>query len=286
MSSLRLASRALALSLLGALPAHSQPAPAPVPSNPPPGDLQSPDQASVRNSAYTLPRGMWGLNLGALGIGGGDAYATLGVSYGIGAGLQAEMNLAHLSVGLINIATAWHFVDTRYFDLGARVGFSYGRGKWVWIANDYTQELIAKIDVMSIPVELTASAPLTRWLQLDLSVSYTYGEVFGHPERAETLFSDAQLGVRQFAVRPGARFFVTDRIALELSTKLPVSTVIPLERMDDQTLPFKHTWSFEGGLRSRLAPGFFTTLRLHYGSEVDALYGARLYPAIELEYRL
>src|SRR6185369_13300290 len=56
----------------------------------PAGDLQSPAQANTRNSAYTLPRGMWAFSVGGLGIGSGDAVATLGATYGIGAGLQAE----------------------------------------------------------------------------------------------------------------------------------------------------------------------------------------------------
>ncbi len=279
MSSRKLASLAFALSTLCAVQAHAESAP------PPAGDLQSPAQANTRNSAYTLPRGMWAFSVGGLGIGSGDAVATLGATYGIGAGLQAEINVAHMSVGLFNVATAWHFVDTRYFDLGARVGFWYGHGAWYWIAEEYAKDLVSKIDLVSIPVELVASAPLTRWFQLDLSVAYAYGEIFGAGDQSN-IFSDAQIGVRQFAVRPGARFFLTDRTALEFSTKLPVSTVIPFDKVDDRDVPFKHTWSFEAGLRSRLAPGLFGTLRIHYGSNVDAMYGARLYPAFEVEYRL
>lgn len=228
---------------------------------------------------------MWAFSVGGLGIGSGDAVATLGATYGIGAGLQAEVNVAHMSVGLFNVATAWHFVDTRYFDLGAHVGFWYGHGAWYWIAEEYTKDLISKIDVMSIPVELVASAPLTRWFQLDLGATYTYGEIFGSGDHSN-IFTDAQIGVRQFAVRPGARFFLTDRTAFEFSTKLPVSTVIPFDKVDDRKVLFKHAWSFEAGLRSRLAPGLFGTMRIHYGANVDAMYGARLYPAFEVEYRL
>jgi hypothetical protein len=298
------ASLALALCALASAPAHAQPAspdaaaaaapaaaPAPTPAparsvTPPPADLQSPEQRSLRYSAYTLPARRWAFNLGALGIGGGDAFATLGAAYGIGAGLQVDVNLAHMSVGLLNIGTAWHFIDTRYFDLGARVGFWYGRGKWFWIARGLAKEAVSKIDVMSIPVELTASAPLTRWLELDAGVTYTYGHVYGSLGSEDNAFLEAELGAYQLAFRPGTRLFIGDGTALEFFAKLPAFTTVPLERAKDIKVPFKHTWSMEGGLRSRFAPGLFGSVRLHYGAVADLLYGARLYPAFELELRL
>ena len=42
----------------------------------------------------------------------------------------------------------------------------------------------------------------------------------------------------------------------------------------------------EGGVRSRLVPGLFGSMRLHYGSVSDVLYGSRLYPSFDIEYRL
>ena len=249
------------------------------------GDLQSSGQVSTRNSAYSLPRNTWAFNVGALGIGGGDAFATLGVGYGIGAGLQASMNLAHASVGLLNLNLGWHFLDTRYFDLGARVGFWYGHGKWFWIVRGITKELVSKVDVIQVPIELTASAPLTPWLELDLAAQYAYASLFGSVGDGDSLFADAQIGARQFFVQPGARFFFSDATALEVFAKLPAFTTVPTERKD-RSVPFKSTWSMEGGFRSRLSPGLFGSIRLHYGSVSDVLYGSRLYPSFELEYRL
>lgn len=275
---------ALTVSVAHARTALAQTAVEP-PAAPPPGDLQSPEQVSTRNSAYSLPRNTWAFNVGALGIGGGDAFATLGVGYGFGAGLQATINLAHASVGLMNLGVGWHFLDTRYFDLGARVGVWYGHGKWFWIARGVAKELVSKVDVIQVPLELTASAPLTRFLELDLGVQYAYASLFGSVGDGESIFADAQLAARQFFVQPGARVFLSDATALELAAKLPVFTTVPTERRDI-SVPFKSTWSMEGGFRSRFARGLFGTIRLHYGSVADVLYGSRLYPSFELEYRL
>jgi hypothetical protein len=93
-----------------------------------------------------------------------------------------------------------------------------------------------------------------------------------------------ELGLRQFFLRPVARVFVTDRIALELSAKLPVVTKLPLKN-NTVTVPFSDTWAAETALRSRLARGFFANIRMHYGKVATALYGARLYPSFELEAR-
>jgi hypothetical protein len=147
------------------------------------------------------------------------------------------------------------------------------------------KSLVSKVDVVSVPVLLTASAPLTRWLQLDLGMQYTYGDVFGETDGERTILEDAQIGIRQLFFRPGARLFISDNTALELFAKLVAFTEVPTGRAET-TLPFSKTWTLEGGLRSRLADGLFGNLRLHYGDISDAIYGARLYPSFDLELRL
>ena len=92
------------------------------------------------------------------------------------------------------------------------------------------------------------------------------------------------LGQRQFFFRPVARWFASDNTALELSAKLPVNTVVALKSSSPE-VPFSDTWAVEGGLRSRLVPDVFGSLRLHYGRVSSALYGAQLYPSFELEMR-
>src|SRR6185436_3393005 len=77
--------------------------------------LQGPEQRDVRDSAWVLPRGLWAFDVSALGIGGGEAYARLGVSYGLGAGVQLDLNLAHIGVGLFNLAARWQVLETPDF---------------------------------------------------------------------------------------------------------------------------------------------------------------------------
>jgi len=251
-----------------------------------PADLQIPEQADTRYSAYTLPQGVWGFDVGALGIGGGDAFAKLGVSYGFGAGIEAGLNLAHIGVGLLNASGAWHFIDTRYFDLGFRAGVWYGRGEWFWTAQGLVERVVSKVDVLNVPLALTASVPITSWAQLDLGVQYTFSQLYGSgaSTRENSPFTDAELATRQFFFRPVARVFLSDNTALQLAAKLPVHSVLALENSAPE-LSFSDTWSIEGGLRSRFASNFFGNIRLHYGQVSNALYGARLYPSFELELR-
>jgi len=231
-----------------------------------------------------LPARQWAVSAGALGVGDGDVFALLALTYGLGSGVELNANLAHMGVGLFNLSGNWHFIDTPYFDLGIRLGAWYGHGKWVWIAAPATAELISKIDVVKFPLELTASSTPTRWLEFDFSVHYSYAKMFGSSSVEESLFTDSELGTEQFFVRPGTRLFISDRTAIEVFAKLPAFSRV---NMDDRThsVPFKRTWALEGGLRSRLARGIFGNIRLHYASVSDLLYGARLYPSFELEIR-
>ena len=249
------------------------------------GDLQSPEQVSTRHSAYTLPAHVWSLEAGALGVGSGDVVALIGGSYGLGGGVQVGANLAHFTVGLFNASVGYHFLDTRYFDLGARLSAWYGHGDWYWIATPPAKKIVSKIDVLSAPVELTASSTPTRFLEVDLGVVYAYATFFATSPPEQSVFTDNELGLQQFFLRPGVRFFLVDHTALELFTKLPLYSAIPVDGKNP-TVPFKRTYTLEGGLRSRLTRGLFGSVRLHYGSISDVLYNARLYPSFEVEFRL
>jgi len=274
--------RSASLALLGVTVALSANAAEPVSAA---SDLQSPSDVSTRGSAYSLPGGTWAFDLGALGAGAGDAFAKLGVAYGFGAGVQLELNVAHASVGLLNATARWHFIDTRYFDLGARVGFWYGRGQWFWILSGVTKDLVSKVDVINVPVSLTASTQLSRFVELDLGVEYSYSTLLGSLGNEDSIFVDMQLGMSRLALNPVLRFFPTDSTAIELGAALPIFTTIPRERGDIDR-PFSETWAAEIGLRSRFARGLFGSLRFHYGKTGEELYGARLYPSFDVEYRL
>ena len=259
-----------------------------------PADLQRPEQRDLRNSAYSLPSGMWAFDVGALGLGGGEAYAKLGAAYGLGAGFELDMNLAHTSIGLLNVSARWLFLDTRYLDLGAAVGFWYGHGAWIWIVTGAAKEIISKVDVIYLPMVLSASMPFEKWLQVELGFQYSHGEVFGSLTDSDDFFLNGRFGVRQLIVRPGVRFFLSDDTELDLSSDLPPYTAIPHERQtvgggrneDYETVRFSETWSFEAALRSRFAAGVFGSIRLHYGEIARGLYGAPLYPSFDVEFRL
>src|SRR5262245_52557496 len=124
-----------------------------------PADLQSPLERDRRGSAYSLPKGVWGFDVGALGLSGGDAFAPLGVGYGFGAGIDAELNLAHVGVGLLNVAGKWNFLDTKYLGLGLGLAVWYGHGDWFWIVRGPAKEILSKLDALSIPFGLFASVP-------------------------------------------------------------------------------------------------------------------------------
>ncbi|HEY3496604.1 MAG TPA: hypothetical protein VGK73_18020 [Polyangiaceae bacterium] len=270
--------------------------PRPVVEAPLPADLRSPEQRDRRKSAYTLPARTWAFEVGALGLGGGEVFAKLGIAYGFGAGLEMEANLAHAGVGLLNVSSAWSFLDTRYFDARVVVGFWYGRGEWFWLAQGATKELISKIDVIEIPMGFDTSLPLSRGLQLDFGVEYRHGEVFGSVGSSDTLYFDAELGIRQFQVRPGLRLFLSRRVELALSSDLPLYSAVPAaasletesrsrEGTGFETVPFSSVWSMEGVLRSRFAEGVFGSVRLHYSKVARGLYGTAFSPSFALEFR-
>ena len=279
-------------------PAVQNPAVAPAAETDPadgPADLQSPEQRDTRNSAYSLRRGMWAFDAGALGLGGGDALMKLGVAYGLGAGVELQLNLAHWGAGILNFAAVWQFVDTRYFHLAARAGIWYGNGDWVWILTEAGEELVADLDVLNVPLILASSMPVSKRLQFDFDVRYTYADIFGSVTANGTFFRDAPFGMRQLAVRPGVRIFLTDSTEVDLSTSLPIYSARSYARPDgDRTdesneftdVPFSKTWAAEFGLRSRLAKALFGSVRLHYSKIADGFYGSSFYPSFNLEFRL
>jgi hypothetical protein len=263
--------------------------------------LRSPEQRSVRYSAYGLPNGMWSFDLSALGVNGDDLYGSLSIKRGFGAGFELELNLAHYAVGLFNIGAQWTFLDTKYFALAASAGFTYGHGAWIWLVAPGVKDLLEDADLFTFPAAITASSPVLDWLQLDLSVNLRLGTVFGTLGDGANLFADAQLGATQVSLRPGTRVFVSDATALELAVDLPVYTWVPWEgtitaELRDRgyeksgsggaTLPTSETWKLEAGVRSRLTPWLFCTLRVHYGRINRLLYRTTVNPSLSLEFRL
>ena len=294
---------ALPHALFGASALAEPATPAPRSGTLPPADgrgLQSPEQRSIRFTAYSLPNKVWSLDAGALGLNTSEVYGLLGVARGFKHGIQLDLNLVHWGVGLFGLDTKWCFFERPHLALAASVGFRYGHGGWIWILNDLAQDIVSDSDLVAMPVNLIASAPLTRWLQADLVAQYTYAQVFGTISR-DSFYGDSQVGVRQLFFRPTVRFFLSDATAFEVAAKLPAYTKVPVGV--DATLEiagrtrekskstyidaeFEDTWNVELGLRSRLRPWLYASMRVHFGQVSKSLYGAPLYPSFALEFRL
>jgi hypothetical protein len=284
------------LALVLALLSLAGPAAAETPGSP--TGLRSPEQRSVRHSAYALPSGMWSFDVSALGVTGDELYGGLFIRRGFGAGFELELNLAHYAVGLFGIGAQWNFLETRYLALAANIGFTYGHGDWMWIAGPVAKDLLEDADLITVPVAITASSAVLSWLQLDLSLNLRYGTVWGTLGDGDTLFANAEIGAHQVSFRPGARVFVSDATALELAFDVPVYTWVPWEGditaefarrgyeksgSGGAKLPTSQTWKLEGGVRSRLTPWLFCTLRLHYGRANRLLYSTTINPSLSLE---
>jgi hypothetical protein len=283
----------LAASLLAsnARPALAEPAATPDQTTPAFVGLQSPEQRSTRYSAYSLPKNTWSIDAGALGVSGDELYGRIGVAYGLGGSFQLDLNLLHWSVGLFGLDARWTFLDTRYLALSANVGGVYGHGAWMWFLAPTAQQIVSDTNLFSVPIGLTASAPVTRWLQIDVRIEYQYSEYFGQLGNGAVFYATSQIGARQLMLRPALRFFLSDASALELATKLPLYTQVPIEFEGTRgsryaEASFSDGWNVEAGLRSRLQPWLYATVRLHYGRVAKALYGAPLYPSFDLELRL
>jgi hypothetical protein len=264
-------------------------------------DLRSPKSRSTRFSAYSLPKGTWAIEAGALGLGNDELYGEIGGAVGLGAGFQLDVNLAHYGVGLFNISSRWNFLDTRHVALSLGLSFLYGHGDWVWILSPLAERLIEDTDLFSLPVNLTASVPVTHWLQFDLTAEYQYAKLIGQLGEGKTLYADALIGAERFVFRPGARFFLSDTTALELAALLPAFTKVPYEGTlsaellgrgfqrsgeGEAKIAFSETWNLEVGLRSRFTPWMFGSFRLTFGPLADRFFSAPVYPTFSLEFRL
>lgn len=266
----------------------------------PGGDLRAPAYRSTRQSAYSLPKGTWAVEVGALGLGQNELYGQLSAGRGFGAGIQIDVNLAHYSVGLFNIAARWNFLETRHFALAFAASFIYGHGAWMWVLGPLAQTLVQETDLYSVPLDLTASMPVTRWLQFDFGVDYQYAKANGDLGNGRSIYAKGLLGANSVSFRPGARLFLSADTALEMSASLRAFTHIPYEGdisakflrkgyersgSGEASIPFSQTWNVEVGVRSRIRPWMFCSFRLAFGPVADMLFGAYVYPAFALEFR-
>ena len=171
----------------------------------------------------------------------------------------------------------------------------------MWLAGPVARDLMEDADLITVPAAITASSPVFSWLQLDLSLNLRYGTLWGTLGDGDTVFANAEIAAHQVAFRPGARLFVSDATAVELAFDVPVYTWVPWEGditaefarrgyeksgSGGATVPTSQTWKLEAGVRSRLAPWLFCTLRLHYGRANRLLYSTTINPSLSLEFRM
>jgi hypothetical protein len=128
--------------------------------------------------------------------------------------------------------------------------------------------------------------PVSKRLQFDFDVRYNYSNIFGSVTTNGTFFRDGPFGMRQFAVRPGVRVFLTDNTEFDVSSLLPIYSARTYARSDRTdgdaeftSVPFSKTWALEFGLRSRLAKALFSKI-------AKGFYGSSFYPSFDVEFRL
>jgi hypothetical protein len=266
-----------------------------------PDDLQHPEHRSTRYSAYSLPAKRWSADVGVLGISGDDVYGRVGLAYGFKHGFQLDANIGHWVAGLFGVRAKWSFFERKHVALAVNTGLTYAHGAWLWMLDDFGQEVVDDADMIAIPVAIAMSVPCTRWLQFDLTAQYQYTQVFGSiGTGGATFYADTQFGARQLLLLPTARLFLSASTAFEFLARLPVYNKVPYEA--DATLnvgqgygrskngyasvDFSEGWTLEFGVRSRLRRWLFATTRLHVGQLSKNIYGALLYPSFNLEFRL
>jgi hypothetical protein len=147
-----------------------------------------------------------------------------------------------------------------------------------------------------VPLVLASSMPVSKRLQFDFDVQYTYADIFGSVTESGERLREAPFGLRQFNVRPGVRIFLTDSTEFDLSSSLPFYSartyLKPAGDANDsdaaefKTIPFSETWTAELGLRSRLSRALFGSVRFHYSKIARGLYGAAFFPSFDLDLRL
>lgn len=287
------------LCFLSALVAHA--AKAQVPPAEASSGLQAPAQRSTRHTAYGLPAGMWGVDLGMLGATEDEVYGRLAVTRGFRHGIQINCNFLYWSTAILHANARWTFLERPRFAVAAELGILYAHGAWVWVLSDFAQALASDVNLVSVPVSLIASVPVNRWVQFDLTAQYRHGEVFGTLREDKPLTVETQLGVRQLFFRLNAHLYLTSATALELGAKLPAYHGVPIatdttldtrsdsygkQRNAYKDVAFSDGWNFEVGVRSRLQPWLYATLRIQYGQASKQVYGLPVFPSFGVEFRL
>lgn len=263
-------------------------------------DFFAPEERTRVDTAYTLAPGQFALEVGVLGLGDDEVFSQIGLSYALPFNIEISANLAHAGVGIVNLQTKWNFIDTKHFALAARMGVVWVNGEWVWILPPVNRAAINEIDAVMLPVGVVASAPVTDWFQADLDVGYTHAEVFGEVD-GNRIYADLKLGARQFSLQPSIRFFFLEAAEFYMTAFIAPYTGVPGNAETQVTLmpgvyagaqsggfvtrPIEDTFRLKWGVRSAISKTFFVNFALQWAEAAQTLYGTRLSPAFDIEFR-
>lgn len=156
----------------------------------------------------------------------GTNYDNMGVSgdlrYGLPDGFELGTNALYDAVGFVNADSKWNFLDTRWIGLAAKIGLRWINPKNLYpIPKKYRDDL-GDIDIIIVPVQLTASFPFSPAFGAHLTVGYNHSNVFGTSPADSDAYVDGMLGAREVYLTPTFTFYPRKRVALLLGAQLPV----------------------------------------------------------------
>lgn len=265
-------------------------------------DFRAPAQRPVHRTAYTLQRNEHEVDVGVGGVDLKNAGANVGYHYGVGAGGQIGINLAHASLAILSAELKWNFVDRRWWALGAEADILFARPRYVWLLPSDIRDDAGNLSLLSVPLRLRLSFPVSEWFSFHVSPGYTASAVFGDIEREnETIETGA--GLRLAFVEVITHFYIAGRVMLFAGGFFPYHAqarvniagerqieeglVVGTRITDWRSVPFSETYRAWGGVELRFGRKIFTHLQLFASvSPLSRLADIPVSPGLNLYWRI
>ena len=263
-------------------------------------DFHSPEERPTRGTAYTGAPMQKRLVVGFFGTQFDEMLAVVGLTFSPVKYWEFGMNLAHLGAGIVNINTKFNLLDKKYGGLGVGIGFIWAHGDWLWVLPPFQQRLAKGIDIFVIPLNLIGSIEATRWLHFDLTVGYNHVEVVGEMNGSQ-LFYDGELAAQQVFVLPKVRFFIWDKVSLNISGKLALwarmyyeavaeVNITPGLRGGVRSAKYKvedplYDWLVTAAIKTELIEKLYLGVNLSVGPFTEKVYKHTLNTGLDLEWR-
>ena len=263
-------------------------------------DFHSPAERPVHGTAYTPAAKQKTFTAGVFGSSYSEMLAAIGIAYAPTRFWDFGINLAHLGMGVLNVNTKLNALDWKGFGIGLGVGFLWGHGNWIWALPPAEKALVRGIDMFVFPIQIIGSADATKWLHFDLVLEYNHVEVLGEMS-GKHLFYDGAIGSSQLIIRPIARFYLKDRVALLVDGKLPMWGRIREEvaseiRLTDgvkggvrsagyRTQKPLSTWLVSAGIEMEVKTGLYVAMNLAVGPYSEIIFRRILHMGIRFEWR-